>query len=86
MTLGGDRPVKGSPRGVVTYMSTSLPKDLKNLMNSLEHLAFSFLRTHAYPVSRSQPNSTSGDIAEIAEIAGIAGIGEWLPGAFLPRP
>lgn len=50
VTMGGGRKVKASPRGVVTYMSTSLKEDLSHLSKSLEQLSTYFLQRHAYPV------------------------------------
>ena len=52
VTLGGDRKVKESPLGVVTYMSTSRDEDLNLLKKSLEALSRNFLRRYPYPVRR----------------------------------
>lgn len=54
VTMGGDRNVKTSPRGVVTYMSTSREEDLRQLRKSLEALSKNFLQRHAYPVSEAK--------------------------------
>eukprot|EP00904_Undaria_pinnatifida_P008161 jgi/Undpi1/4475/HiC_scaffold_17.g07829.m1 len=51
VTLGGDRKVKESPLGVVTYMSTSRDEDLNLLRKSLEALSRNFLRRYPYPVA-----------------------------------
>lgn len=50
VVMGGDREVKASPRGVVTYMATSREEDLRHLRKSLEALSKNFLQRFAYPV------------------------------------
>lgn len=48
--MGGDRPVKDSPRGVVTLMSTSRPNDVRELKKALGKLSSNFLQQFPYPV------------------------------------
>lgn len=49
--MGEDKPVKDSPLGVVTYMTTSRKDDISSLMGSLRSLSNNFLSQHRYPVS-----------------------------------
>ncbi|CAN0184440.1 unnamed protein product [Ascophyllum nodosum] len=51
VTVGGNKEVKASPRGVVTLMSTSRSDDIMNLKKALRALSKNFLRKHAYPVA-----------------------------------
>lgn len=50
VTMGEKKRVKDSPRGVVTYMSTSRTDDITALTQSLQTLSKSFLAQHPYPV------------------------------------
>lgn len=50
VTMGEKKRVKDSPRGVVTYMSTSRTDDIAALTQSLQMLSKSFLAQHPYPV------------------------------------
>lgn len=49
--MGEDKPVKDSPLGVVTYMTTSRKDDIRSLKKSLQGLSKNFLSQHRYPVS-----------------------------------
>ncbi|CAM9458015.1 unnamed protein product [Ectocarpus sp. 4 AP-2014] len=51
VTMGEKKLVKDSPRGVVTYMSTSRTDDITALTQSLQTLSKSFLAQHPYPVA-----------------------------------
>ncbi|CAM9717769.1 unnamed protein product [Scytosiphon promiscuus] len=89
-TLGADKPASSSPRGVVTYMSTSLPDDVRQLRLSLDAISRAFLNKHPYPVRRKTALATGVHpwsisfarafiavaVAVGADVAGVAGGGE----------
>ncbi|CAM9651713.1 unnamed protein product, partial [Laminaria digitata] len=71
VTMGGDRNVKTSPRGVVTYMSTSREEDLRQLRKSLEALSKNFLQRHAYPVAIVHEDFSAGVMEELKDLVPV---------------
>lgn len=50
VVMGAERPVKSASRGVVTFMSTSRPDDVRNLKKALAELSRNLLTRAPYPV------------------------------------